>query len=148
MPAVVYTRSLANLGRALLDLDDGDIRLLLVMTATTCDVEEDAQFISDFTVLDEMDGLNYSRKLLAGTVVNVDLANNRGEFTFDPVMFLALGNGSRQLAGVLLFNHVTNDFDSQPIALIKPSSWPVHPVGRDFLLTPNVEGVLQIKQEV
>lgn len=43
------------------DLAAPDIRILLVMSATTCDTEEDAVNLADFTTLDEFDGVGYSR---------------------------------------------------------------------------------------
>lgn len=144
MASFVYNPAKAEILRADHDFETGDFRLLLAMTNTTFDTEDDDEFVGDTTTPDEMDGANYVRKTLAGETVSTDLTNNRGEFTFTAVTWSALGNGTRQLEGIVLFRQVTNDADSPLIAFIDPTGWPLNPGGADLTVTPNAEGVIQL----
>jgi len=127
-----------------IDLNTDDIRLLMVMSNTTADTEEDKEFVGDFTTLDEMDGANYVRKALANEAVAADLANDRGEMDADDVTWAALGVGTRQVVGIVVYRHVTNDADSPAIAYIDDGGFPFSPGGGDVLFQINVEGLLQI----
>ena len=125
-------------------LAGADIRALLVMTNTTLDTENDGiAFISGFGTLDEMNGSGYVRKALASEAVAKDDANDRSEFDADDVTWSALGNGTREILGVLLYKHVTNDADSIPIAFIERAS-STHPGGDDYTYEWNAEGILQV----
>ena len=122
MANFVYSRAKAKLMSGDLDLNADDIRALLVMTNTTADTEEDSEFVSSITTLDEMDGAGYSRQTLTGEAVAVDTTNNRGEFTANDIKFMNVSAGTRNVAAVVLIKHVTNDTDSIPIAYIDTDS--------------------------
>ena len=143
MADMVYNYAKAKLLSGDIDLDADDIRVLLVMTNSTCDTEDDCDFIDQFTTLDEMDGANYVRKALAGEAVAVDLPNNRGEFDAENVTWTALGVGTRQVLGAVLYKFVTNDADSIPIAYIDSGGFPFDANGGDVTITWNAEGILQ-----
>lgn len=138
-----YTRALAKFMSGDIVLSTQDIRVLIVMTNTTCDSEEDTEFISGFTTLDEMDGANYVRKALANEAVVADLPNDRGEFYADDVVWSQLGAGTRQMAGIVVYKHVTGDGDSIPIAYIDDGGFPLAANGLDFTAQWNLEGILQ-----
>lgn len=121
-----------------------DLRLILVMTNTTADTDQDLENVADLGTLDEMDGANYVRKAVTSEAVVQDDPNNRAELSFDPVTWSALGNGTRQLEGIILIQFVTNDADSLLVAFIDPTGWPLNPGGADLVVTPNAEGVLQL----
>lgn len=129
-----------------LDFDEAghDIRVMLCMTNTTADTEKDKATISGFTTLDEMDGANYVRKALANQLVSEDNPNNRGEFDADNVVWTALGAGTRQVAGIVVFRFVTNDTDSIPIAWIDTGGFPFTANGGDVTVQWNAEGILQL----
>ena len=57
-----------------------DLRVILVMTNTTCDTQEDAQNMSDFTTIDECDGAGYAELDLASITAAYDSTNDRLEF--------------------------------------------------------------------
>ena len=139
----VYTPAKAKLLSADLDLNAHDIRLILCMSNTTADTDQDAEFVGSITTLDEMDGANYVRKALANEAVNTDNANNRGEFDADDVTWTALGAGTRQVAGVVIYRHVTNDADSSLIAYIDSGGFPFSANGGDVTIAWNAEGILQ-----
>lgn len=143
MASFVFHKTLAKILAAYL-VSGADIRAALVMTNTTVDTETDVEFVSGFTTLDEMDGANYARETLTGEASNEDLGNDRAEFTVNALTFPALGNGTRQVEGVLIFKFVTNDADSVPIAFVDPTGWPLNPGGADLTVTPNAEGLLQL----
>lgn len=139
-----YTPLKAKLLKGEIDLDlPQDIRVLLVMTNTTADTDQDAEFVSSITTLDEMDGANYVRKALAGEAVNQDNPNNRAEFDASDVTWTALGAGTRSMAGIVLFRFVTNDADSPLIAYIDTGGFPLAANGGDVTATWNLEGILQ-----
>jgi len=143
MASFAYTYAKAKLLSGDIDLDADDIRVLMVMSNTTCDTEEDKVFIDDFTTLDECDGANYARKTLAGEAVAADEANDRGEFDADDFTWTALGVGTRQNVGIVVFKFVTNDTDSIPIVYIDSGGFPFDGNGGNVTMQWNVEGILQ-----
>lgn len=120
----------------------GDIRARLLMTNTTADTENNKATLSAYTTIDTFDGSGASNVALTGEAVNVDAANNRVENDADDVAFGALGNGTRQIQGVLLYFHVTNDTDSVPLCFIEFSST-VNPGGATVTIQWNAEGIMQ-----
>ncbi len=144
MASFVYTNAKAKLMNGGIDLDTDDIRTGLLMTNTTADTEEDTTLMNGFSTLDEMDGANYVRKAMANEAVNTDNANDRGEFDGDDETWTALGAGTRQVAAVLLYKHVTNDTDSIPIAYIDTGGFPISANGGDLTVQWNAEGILQL----
>lgn len=138
----VFTPALGLLNSATLT---GDVRAALVMTNTTADTEVDTEFMSGFTTLDEMDGVGYARVALAAEAFAVDLANNRWEFAASAFTFAAVAAGTRQVQGLLLYLHVTNDADSKPLMYIDGTGFPFTANGEDIVSTPNAEGILQIR---
>lgn len=146
MANFVYDNAKEWLLKGDLDFDEAghDMRVLLCMTNTTADTEKNKATISGFTTLDEMDGANYVRKPLANQAVSEDGGGNRGEFTADPVTWTALGAGTRQVQGMVVYRHVTNDADSIPIAWIEDGGFPFTANGGNLTVTWNAEGILQV----
>lgn len=140
-----YTPFKADLLKGEIDFDaPNDIRMLLVMTNTTADTDQDTHFIGSIGTLDEMNGSGYVRKALGGETVSEDAANNRGEFqSTTPVTWTALGAGTRSIAGAVLFKFVTNDADSVLIAYIDTGGFPIAANGGDLSIAMNAEGWLQ-----
>lgn len=119
-----------------------DPRARLLMTNTTADTENNKATISAYTTQDSFDGSGASSVALTTEAVNVDAANNRIEIDADDVAFGALGNGTRQIQGVLLYFHVTNDADSIPAFFIQFSS-NINPGGATVTVVWNAEGIVQ-----
>lgn len=145
MASFAYTYFKSDILQALTNLGSGgdDIRAALVMTNTTYDTEEDIEFVDDVATADEMDGAGYARVALTSEAVAPDLANDRGEFTADPITFSGVSAGSRNVAGLVLLRHETNDTDSRPIAFYDSGGFPFDPGGGDITITPNAEGLIQ-----
>jgi hypothetical protein len=139
-----YTPAKAAIACGEIAFDSADIRLLLVMSDTTADTDEDAATIDAITTLDEYDGDAYVRKAFAGETVTEDDTNDRAEFSADPVTWTALGVGTRQAVGMVIFLFVTNDTDSIPIAYVDTGGFPFDGNGLDVLMTPNAEGLIQL----
>lgn len=125
-----------------MDLNADDMRLLLLMTNTTADTDVDADNTSGYT-LDEMDGTNYARQALANEAVNTDDANDRAEFDADDVAIASLGNGTRQMQGALIHEHITNDAGSFPLCWVEFSGT-INPGGSTFTIQWNAEGIVQV----
>lgn len=117
-----------------IDFASDDIRALLVMSNTTADTDDDVNTISGITTLDEFGGANYARKALTGEAVSEDAGNNKATFDADNPVWTALGNGARQIAGVVIYKHVTNDADSVPLFYMDGGSFPFDPGGADVTL--------------
>ena len=142
----VYTPAKTLLAQGSLDLREAgsDLRVAMVMSNTTADTEQDAALMNAFSTLDECDGANYVRKALAAQVVNQDDPNNRAELDAVDITWTALGAGTRQNVGMILYKHVTNDADSIPIAYMDSGGFPFDGNGGDETVHWNAEGILQV----
>lgn len=143
MANFAYTPAKGDILRAGHNFATGDFRIILVMTNTTLDTEQDDEFVADTTTLDEYDGATYARITLAGEAVNDDAANNRGEFDVNDFSWATLGAGTRQAAGMALIKFVTNDADSFLIGWIDTGGFPFSGNGGAVNITVNAEGLLQ-----
>lgn len=112
------------------------------MTNTTADTDVDADNTGDYT-LDEMDGANYARQALGNEAVNVDDSNDRAEFDAEDVSIASLGNGTRQMQGALIHEHITNDAGSFPFVYVEFSST-INPGGSTFSIQWSAEGIAQL----
>jgi hypothetical protein len=141
--SLVYTPFKGDLLRGGHNLTTADMRILLAMTNTTFDTEQDDEFVGDTTTADEYDGAAYVRKALAGEAVTDDAPNDRGEFDANDVQWVALGAGTRQAAGIVLFRFVTVDADSPLAAWIDSGGFPFSGNGGNVDVAWNAEGILQ-----
>jgi len=127
-----------------IDLDADTLKILLVMTNTTADTEANIQTLSAYTTLDEMDGANYEVKTLGSLTHALDTVNNRFELDAGDVTYTALGAGTRNVQGVLLYKHVDGtDASDQPIAFIEFGS-SLSADGSDVTISWDAEGLLQL----
>jgi hypothetical protein len=121
-----------------------DIRAALVMTNTTADTEDDVNTFAGFTTLDEYDHGSYARVALGGEVVNEDAPNNRAEFDANDITFPALGAGTRQAQGMIIYRDTGGGAGSEvPIAFIDTGGFPFTGTGGDVIVTWNAEGIVQ-----
>jgi len=139
-----YTRAAEALGKADLDLDTIHLRAFLVMSNTTADTERGANVVDDFTTLDEYDGAAYVRKTLAGVTLTRNDTDHRIELAADPIVWTALGIGTRQCVGVVVYAFVTDDTDSIPLAFVNGTGFPFDGGGSTVTVTPNAAGIVQI----
>ena len=145
MASVVFNKCLSELFNGNLDLAADDIRVALLMTNTTADTNEDAATLSALT-LDEQDGTNYVRKALTTETVTQDDTNDLAKFDADDVTWTALGAGTRNTQGALVYKHVTNDSDSIPLFFVDFGNQVVH-TGADYTLVWNSSnGIATIQQ--
>jgi len=144
MANFIFNEAKRALAAGELDLDTDDLRLMLVMTNTTADTEDDVNFVGSFTTLDEYDGASYARQAIAGKVINEDAANNRAELDGTDTVFTSLGAGTRQAQAAVLYKHVTNDADSVPIAYFDTGGFPFDGTGSNVTVQWNAEGILQV----
>lgn len=102
-----------------LNWSSADIRALLVMSDSTAGVDKSAQFLTGangFTTLDEMNGAGYARVTAAGKAVALDVPNDQVLVSFNPLNFGAtIANGSRQVAGIVVFLNVGSDATNVPL---------------------------------
>lgn len=119
-----------------------DYRARLLMTNTTADTQNNIANLGAYSTIDSFDGAGASNVALTTETVNVDSVNNRVELDADDVAFGALGNGTRQIQGVLLYDFNTNDADSIPYVFIQFSS-SINPGGATVTVVWNAEGIVQ-----
>jgi hypothetical protein len=147
----VYTPAKTALLNGDFDYNADDIRLILVMTNTTADTEQDDANVGDIGTLDEFDGSGYTsgygnRVQLANEAINEDAPNDRAEFDADNVTLSSLGAGTRDIAGLVIYRHTgsTADSDAKLIAYIDSGGFPFGPNGGDLTINWNAEGILQV----
>lgn len=141
-----YTPMKGRLARAQANLDTMDLRVLMVMSNTTADTDQDAATIAAIGTLDECDGANYVRVDLGDPTVSDDNPNNRAEISVAAftVGGVGLGAGTRSNVGLLVYEHVATDADHRPVAFIDSGGFPFNGNGLPVNVTPNVEGLLQV----
>ena len=148
MASFVYDNAKEQFMLGNFDLSSDDIRIILCMSNTTADTETDKSTIvgggGPFTTLDECDGGNYARKVLASESVTEDNPNNRAEFDADNITWSSLGVGTRQNVGLLVYKFVSDDTDSIPIAWIDTGGFPFDASGGDVTITWDAEGIIQL----
>jgi hypothetical protein len=142
----VYTPAKTKLAKADADFDTLDVRVILVMSDTTADTDQDAATIAAITTLDEYDGSGYAEIDGANLTVAEDAPNNRAEITIDAGNFgTTVGVGTRQAVGAVAYAFVDgtpgNDW---PIAFIDSGGFPFDGNGGQINFTPNAEGLLQV----
>lgn len=142
MANFVYSHALGLLNSTVLT---GDLRAALVMTNTTADTDEDAEFMDDFGTLDEYDGSAYARVALTSEAFAVDTANDRFKFSNGSVTFSTLGAGTREAQAMIIYLHVADDTDSKPLFYIEPGGFPVAGNGNDLVLTPHADGTAYLR---
>lgn len=145
MASIVYTGFKNRLLKGDVDFDTQDIRVILCMTNTTADTDQDANVLTGITTLDEYDGSGYTRATLTSEAVNQDDPNNRAEFDAADFTFgAAVGAGTRQAAGMVLYRHVDGTAaNDQVIAWIDTGGFPFTGNGGAVNVTVNAEGLLQ-----
>lgn len=121
----------------------GDFRLIAVMANSTADTDEDVEFVAGIATLDEFDGSGYTRPVLASKTVTQDAPNDLAYFDAADVNFAALGPGTRQIKGFILYQHVTNDADSRVIAYLDGSILPANGNGGSFTVAWDTAGILK-----
>lgn len=125
-------------------LNGKDIRVMLLMSNTTVDTEEDVDNVAAYTTLDEMDGANYARKALANEAFSEDEANDRGEFDADNITWSSLGAGTREVKGMLVYEYnAGGDANCIPIEWVDTGGFPFNPGGGNVPCNWNAEGILQ-----
>ncbi len=144
----VYTPFKYHLLRGAVGLGTCNCKVLLVMTNTTADTDQDAQLLNNITTLDEFDGSGYTKggSALASQVLSEDDPNDRGEFTANALTFATLGAGTRQIQGALLYGcsgGAISTGNSLAIAFIDTGGFPISANGGDITITWNAEGILQ-----
>jgi hypothetical protein len=147
MASRVYNAALKAIVDGTIDLNTSDIRAALLMTNTTADTDNDGDvFVGDITTLDECNASGYARVALASEAVNIDDPNDRAEFDANDLSFTGLGgNASRDIQGVLLYKHMTNDADSPLLAFIDFAA--DVPLAATQINVPwDAQGILQIAQ--
>jgi hypothetical protein len=144
--AFVYTPAKAALGRAELNPLAQDWRVILVGTNSTCESQQDAEWVSDLTTLDEYTGAGYSRVSLSSVTVTRDDAGNRGWIDAANAAWPGLGAGVRPISNAILYVHAGADSANRLIGCFgRGGASPLNGNGGTFTLTwQDAQGLLRI----
>ena len=125
-----------------IDLDTGDIRVLLVKSGYTFNADHD--YVADLTpASNEISGTGYVRKALASKTVTVDDTNNRAAFDAADLVWTGLDTATVGIAAAVVYQLVTNDADSPLIAYIDLTP-AIAGNGGDFTVAWNAGGILRV----
>ena len=149
MADFAYTKTLVNLGLGLANWLT-DTRVLLTMTNTTADTDEDAVTIDAIGNLDEFDGTGYpvgfaARSALTGEVVITNNALDRAEWDANDHVWSSLGAGTRQAAGIVVYGHGTSDLDSVPWLWFDSGGFPFTANGSNVTVEWNSIGIALVQ---
>lgn len=140
MADFAYTLAMDKIARGEIDLSSDDIRAILVMTNSTANSQDSAEFISSFTTFDEYDGSGYARQALASLTLTPNLTTKRVHFSSDSIVFASLGAGTRSGFALLIYKHVGADSANIPIFFKQPSGFPFIGNGQNLTLAPHANG--------
>ena len=147
----------AGMGQAFggaIDWVNDDIRIIWAMSNTTADTENSSRFVSDFSTLDEFDGSGYpstfaTRLALDNQTLTVDDPNRQVELDADNETVSTVGAGTRNVVGVVVYQHNTSDADSELLGYLDLSAATgngeeFNGNGGDITLAWDAEGLLKI----
>jgi hypothetical protein len=137
--------ALQKLAKGEINLGTADLRVLLVMTNTTCDTEFDKTTLSGYTALDEFNGTGYTRADLTMSAVAIDGSGHIAWADAADFTFGSLTGGSRQIQGELLYLYVdgTNAHDI-PLGFIDTGGFPFSASGSPVNDTVAALGLAQV----
>lgn len=146
MANFAFTEFLEELMKGTIDHANDTLKVKLVMSNTTVDVEGatgvDMEFIGDGgVVLDEYDGATYGEKTLAGKTVAKDSSVNKGVFDANDITFATLGVGARSAQAALIYKFVTNAADSPPMYYQDTGGFPFAGNGSDVTIQFAATGI-------
>ena len=114
MAETVYNVAKAELMRADIDLEAGDIRALLLTGSVTINPDHATVAAVVGANTEASDG-SYARQALGSLTVTQDDTNDRAAFDAATIDFGALDNETP--TAILIFLQVTNDADSVPLSI-------------------------------
>lgn len=148
MAFLVMNKIKTRIMQGQLDFRDAgaDHRLILVMTNTTTDTEDDVEFVGSYTTLDEYDGGSRppafgSRDAPNTPVVTEDLPGNAAYLDAGDEVLTSVSAGTRANQGILIYEHITNDAASRGIVYIDAS---FTGNGGNVTLQFNASGILSL----
>jgi len=142
----IYNEFKRALAAGEVDWDSSDVRVLLAMTNTTANTEDDANTIAGFTTLDEFDGSGYSTGgvALTGEALSENSGQNRAEADANDAAFGPLGAGTRQVQGAIVYVYLGSLGASLPAAWIDSGGFPFTANGANVTIQWNAGGIIQI----
>ena len=150
MADFAYTEALDALGKKLVGWTTDDARLILCMSNTTADTDEDAANVDAVTTLDEFDGTGYpttfaTRSALADEVIVKNVSLDRAEWDATDFVWSSLGSGARQAAGIMVYKHLTSDTLSTPWFWFDSGGFPFTANGSNVTVQWNSVGVALVQ---
>ncbi len=128
-----------------------DVRLILVMTDTTCDTEKDTLTMAGFTTIDEFDGVGYVEIDCANVVWAYDSGSGEYRLDFDDEFFnvppATVAPATRDAQGMVLYLFVDGtDANDIPIAFTDSGGFPFNAANGDIDFQVHADGFLFLRQ--
>jgi len=154
MASFAYNEFKRALAAGEIDWDTDDFRVLLVMSNTTADTEDDVNNVGAFSTLDECDDTGYVRKALANEAIVEDAANDQAECDADDLSggsaysFNNDGPAGRDITGLVVYRigvpgTPEDDDQNMPCIFHDLSGDPIVATGT-VTITWNAEGVWKV----
>jgi hypothetical protein len=149
--SLVFNRFKKEILDGTIDLAGGTIKVMLVTSSYVANENDDflEERVDDANE-HELTGTGYTpgfasadRKTLSGKGFAEDDPNNRGEFD-DSGDITWTGIDAGTVAGIVVYNHLTNDAASVMICYIDSGGLPIVTNGGDLTIQWNAEGILQL----
>jgi hypothetical protein len=149
--SLVYNKFKNEVMNRTIDLSGGVIKVMLVTSSYVANENDDfLEERADDANEHELSGTGYTagfasadRRTLAAKVFSEDDPNNRGEFD-DTADITWTGIDAGTVAGIIVYNHLTNDVSSAMICYIDTGGLPIVTNGGDLTIQWNAEGILQL----
>lgn len=148
MASFTFTNAKRMLLAGELDWDSNTIKVALLMTSHSLGTsgQEDATVISGITTPDECNASGYTAGgvTLTASAPTSNTGSNRGEADATDISWATLGNGSRQIAGMLIYKDVGGVWaNGIPIAWVEFTST-INPGGSTLTVQWASGGILQV----
>lgn len=147
-----YPHAIHQVGSGALNLGAADLRVILVLVGTTADLDDanrDVTSISGFVDLKEHTAAG--RIALVNETFAKVAAQNWSVLTADPTTWnpLPVSVPPLDVKAAILYQHITDDTDSYPVAWIDEGGYPVTPTGltRHTINWDLVLGALQVRSK-
>jgi hypothetical protein len=143
MADVIYKGGMDAMKQGLLD-PTPDLRVILVMTDTSVDTEEETTTMAGFTDIDEFDGVGYV-EIVEATSWAYDSASDEWRLDFADAKFNVppgtVAPATRDAQGMLLYLWVDGtDANDIPIAYTDSGGFPFNAANGDIDLTVHANG--------
>lgn len=144
MADVVYNSFKADIMDGSIDLDTDTIKVVLVTSSYTPDIDAHTQYSHITNELSTGDGYTVGGATLANVAVTVDTANDRAKFDADDVTWTTASLTAR---GAIIYKYIDNEgspADTSPLICYKDFGADITSTNADFTIVWDSDGILYL----